>query len=263
MTTSCNACGLVAQPFAQAILLDKHQVQYFRCEACGFVQTETPFWLDEAYERVITSSDIGLVSRNVQTSVITRAVIRALFDSQGRFLDYGGGWGILVRLMRDSGYDFCRFDQYAENLFAQGFDLTEEDDGSFELLTAYEVFEHLVDPREEIAQMLTLSKSILFSTRLIGTPPPMPNEWWYYGREHGQHVSLFSRQSLEAIAREHQLNFVTNGSSIHLFTPKRISSRLFNLITRYRLGQVWDIVSPRRSLRAQDYHALTRLKLDS
>jgi len=263
MTEKCKICGLATVPFAKATVLDQYQVRYSRCDSCGFVQTETPFWLDEAYERPITTSDIGHISRNVQTSVLTRAVIRSLFNGQGRFVDYGGGWGIFVRLMRDTGYDFYRFDKYAENIFAKGFDLPEQDVGDFELLTAYEVFEHLVEPRAEIAQMLTLSKSILFSTRLISMPPPMPNEWWYYGCEHGQHVSFFSRQSLEAIAREHQLNFVTNGSSLHLFTPKRLSSRLFKLITRYRVGQVWDIVAPRRSLRSEDYHVLTGLELDS
>lgn len=261
MSVPCNVCGMPTSPFARTTVLNRHQVQYYCCDSCGFVQTETPFWLDEAYERAITSSDIGLVSRNVQTAVTTRAVIRSMFNGQGRFVDYGGGWGVFVRLMRDTGYDFYRFDQYAENIFAQGFDLPDETSGDFELLTAYEVFEHLVHPREEIARMLALSKSILFSTRLISTPPPKPDAWWYYGCEHGQHVSLFSRKALETIARAHQLNFVTNGASIHMFTPRRISSRLFRLVTRYRLGQAWDIVAPRRSLRAQDYHALTGLDL--
>jgi hypothetical protein len=50
-----------------------------------------------------------------------------------------GGYGMFVRLMRDGGFDFHREDPLCDNLFAQGFD--RQDDGTFELVTAFEVFE--------------------------------------------------------------------------------------------------------------------------
>jgi hypothetical protein len=34
--------------FGEAIVLTKHRVQYFRCDKCGFIQSEAPYWLEEA-----------------------------------------------------------------------------------------------------------------------------------------------------------------------------------------------------------------------
>lgn len=97
----CRICSQPALPWAVARVLGKHDVQYFRCGNCGFTQTETPYWLEEAYVDAINNSDIGLVSRNLVASKISIAVINAFFNPSAKFLDYGGGYGLFVRLMRD------------------------------------------------------------------------------------------------------------------------------------------------------------------
>ena len=68
------------------------------------------------------------------------------FDPKAKFLDYGGGYGMLVRLMRNYGFDFYYFDKYCQNLFANGFDLKDSACSRFELLTAFELFEHFSEP---------------------------------------------------------------------------------------------------------------------
>ncbi len=115
----CRICASPSSPFGTARLLDRHDVQYFRCPACGFVQTEEPYWLDEAYAEAITRTDLGLVARNQGFSVLSRAVIGAFFQSEGRFLDYGGGYGLFVRTMRDLGFDFRLYERQCPNLFAR------------------------------------------------------------------------------------------------------------------------------------------------
>ncbi len=50
---------------------------------------------------------------------------------------------MFVRLMRDNGFDFYRSDRQCENLFAKGFEASLDVSPSYELLTAFEVFEHL------------------------------------------------------------------------------------------------------------------------
>ena len=169
----CNICDSANEPFGTGLVLNKHDVTFFRCPRCGFIQSETPYWLDEAYASAIGSSDIGYVTRNVALARVTRALIALGFDPDKRFVDYGGGYGMFVRLMRDAGYDFWRSDRFCENLFAQGFDVTsQEQENTFELLTAFEVFEHLVDPRAELEQMLKLAPAIFFSTVILPEPAP-------------------------------------------------------------------------------------------
>ncbi len=50
--------------------------------------------------------------------------------------------------------------------------------------------------------MLNFSDNILFTTYLVPNSNPKPNEWWYYGPDHGQHVSLFTEKSLNLLAHE-------------------------------------------------------------
>src|SRR5689334_23291254 len=118
----CKICQSLTNQFGQAEVLKKYNVSYYRCDKCGFIQTESPHWLDEAYSSSITKSDIGLLGRNLQTAGLTKLVILTCFNPGGRFLDYGGGYGIFVRLMRDSGFDYYRYDPLCLNLFADGFD---------------------------------------------------------------------------------------------------------------------------------------------
>jgi len=225
----CRICGSTAAPLAKALVLNKHHVQYFHCPECRFVQTEEPYWLQEAYSDAIGKTDIGLVSRNVYAAEEVKPLIVAFFDNRGKFLDYGGGYGMFVRLMRDAGFDFYLYDQYCDNLFAKGLAI-DGPSGGFELVTAFEVFEHLVDPIAEIERMRQFSPSILFSTNLIASPPPRPDEWWYYALEHGQHVSLYSMQSLEVIAKHFDVQLFSNGQNLHLLTPKKIARWAFRAI---------------------------------
>src|ERR1051325_4405659 len=155
----CKICSQSATLFATAQVLEKYNVQYFQCCHCGFIQTESPYWLNEAYSEPITNSDIGLVERNILLSKISKALILAFYNPNARFVDYGGGYGLFVRLMRDSGLDFYRFDKLCTNLFAKGLEATVESQHAYELVTAFEVFEHLVQPLNEFEQMLRFSRN--------------------------------------------------------------------------------------------------------
>src|SRR5690349_21110797 len=130
----CRICVNESLFFAQAHILHKYNIQYFRCNFCGFIQTEEPYWLKDAYINAINASDIGLVHRNIITSNLTKAVIRLFFNGDDEFIDYGGGYGLFVRLMRDAGYNFYRHDIFCENLFAKGFDADINIDSRFEIL---------------------------------------------------------------------------------------------------------------------------------
>ncbi|PKP59337.1 MAG: class I SAM-dependent methyltransferase [Candidatus Altiarchaeales archaeon HGW-Altiarchaeales-1] len=192
---TCKICNSDTNEVFEAKILNSYNVKYYKCKHCGFIQTEKPYWLNEAYSSAISSLDVGLVSRNLSFVPITASIIEKYFKVNGKFLDYGGGTGLFVRLMRDKGFDFYRQDIYCENLFAQNFDINDLDDKKikFELLTAFEVFEHLKDPLIEIEKMFKLSDSILFSTELQPLENVTPDNWWYFVPETGQHISFYSK----------------------------------------------------------------------
>ncbi|AFY41987.1 methyltransferase domain-containing protein [Nostoc sp. PCC 7107] len=226
----CKVCESSSHHFAKSIVLGKYEVDYFQCSDCGFVQTEEPYWLDEAYSDAITRTDIGLVFRNNNLSRRTAHILFNIFDHEAKFLDYGGGYGLFVRMMRDFGFDFYWDDKFCTNLFAKGFEFDEINNGAYELVTAFEVFEHFINPIEEIENILNISKNILFSTEILPENNPKPNEWWYYSPHDGQHISIYTTKTLSKIAEKYNLNLYSDGASFHLLTEKNLPPDLFNTL---------------------------------
>jgi len=254
---NCKICGSTSVFFDEAKILNEYLIAYYRCGHCGFIQTEEPFWMDKAYANAINDSDIGMVSRNIANASVSKAIISVFFDPEARFVDYGAGYGILVRLMRDYGFDFYRAEKYCTNLFAKHFDFEGLVNPPVELLTAFEVFEHFSEPVSELDILLKLSSNILFSTELIPHPIPRPKEWWYYGLNHGQHISFYTLKALQHLASSRGLNYYSNKSNYHLLTKKSISPFLFNLICRKPISTMFSIFNRRTSLLAADYEKTT------
>ncbi|MEH1765201.1 MAG: O-linked N-acetylglucosamine transferase family protein [Nostoc sp.] len=237
----CKVCESDLAFIANAKVLGKYQVDYFQCSNCGFVQTEEPFWLQEAYSKAIASTDVGLVFRNLIFSSIASKLIFNFFNHEAKFLDYGGGYGLFVRLMRDNGFDFYWIDKFCENIFAKGFEFLERQDNQtlkLEMATAFEVVEHLVNPVNEIREILKYSRNFLFSTELLPNTNSHPDEWHYYSLDEGQHISLYTHKSLAIIAKKLNLNFYSNGSSLHLFTEKDLPDNLFVQLANADLKEV-------------------------
>lgn len=254
----CKVCRSRSEAFESATILGKYQIEYFRCGTCGLIETEKPYWLAESYAEPIAQTDIGLVERNVDFARRTAPILQLLFRGARKFVDYGGGYGLFVRMMRDRGYNFYRYDKYCSNLFANGFDAhIEADESQFDLLTAFEVFEHLVDPLAEVARMLALSRNILFSTCLIPREaPPRPKEWWYYALQTGQHVTLYTVESLKRLAEENNLYFHSAGS-LHLLTEQSIPNWKFRMVCGARFQRLVRLIPNRPSLLADDFRRLT------
>lgn len=232
----CKICSGPMLKFSVGKVLSKYDVQYYRCGSCGFIQTENPYWLQEAYANPINQSDTGLLERNIYLSRVTSNILRVLnFAPEAQFLDYGGGYGILVRLMRDAGKDFYWYDPFCQNLFAHGFEHRPGAGGQYELVTAFEVLEHSIDPIKDIEKMLSLGKNVLFTTECIPASCPKPGEWDYYGLDHGQHISFFSRKALDILAQKTGMRLYSR-YWIHLLTKKKLFNPAFKLacmISRY------------------------------
>lgn len=233
-------------------------MKYYHCSNCGFLQTEEPYWLDESYRMSINLSDTGTVGRALYLAEMASIVIYFFHDKAGRFLDYAGGYGLFTRRMRDIGFDFVWYDKYSPNLMARGFEM-KEPSGRFELVTSFESFEHFPDPVCELERLLKFSDSVLFTTDLVPDPVPGPNDWYYYGLRHGQHVSFFSVESLRYLAQRYGLNFHTMGN-VHLFTRKKLPDGLFRVLLRLQRYGLFRYVSLRtRSLMVPDSQLLQQI----
>ena len=208
-------------------ILNKYEVKYYKCKETGFIQTEEPFWLEEAYSSVITKLDIGLASRNINLADRVSKLLIKNFKYTGTFLDYAGGYGLFTRLMRDKGFNFYNTDKYCPNLFAEHFSLADlPSETNIELVTAFEVLEHLPDPVEEIKNILKFSGNLLFTTEIQPDKIADFKDWAYLSLETGQHVSFYTTSSLAYIAQHLGYNFYSDGKFLHLFSKQQFNHNI-------------------------------------
>ncbi len=218
---NCKVCTKKTNYIFDGKILNKYDIKYFHCGDCGFLQTEEPYWLKEAYSESINLSDTGYIRRNLELSKGLATLLVLFFNKNGKYIDYAGGYGMFVRLMRDIGFDFYWDDLYTQNLFAKGFEFVNTG-CTIEAITTFESFEHFVNPIKEIEKLLDISDNIIFTTELLANPIPKPKDWWYYGLEHGQHISFYSEKALRFIANKYKLYYY-NLNGFHLITKKRLA----------------------------------------
>lgn len=254
-TARCKICGMPSRFFEEGEILCKYVVKLFQCTECGFVQTETPYWLEEAYSSAISRLDTGILSRNLHNQRLTTNVLNLLFPDAKALLDYGGGHGIFVRLMRDSGFNFSWYDLHATNDYARGFEYKKNK--TYEFLTSFEVLEHLADPMAELSTMMSYSPNVFVSTEILPHPTPKVTDWWYYSLAVGQHVSFYTLETLKVIAARFNRNLLSRGS-FHLFTTAPKSRILFRLATSQKAAPILRVCYRRPSLVGPDYEQMSK-----
>jgi hypothetical protein len=228
---SCPVCAAPSREAAfRATIRGKYDVQYWYCADCGTLQTEHPYWLPETYGTDCGDFDTDQAARNLHCARRVAGLLYFMFNACGTQLDYAGGYGLFTRLMRDIGFDCRWWDPYTPNLFAKGFEA--EPGQRFDVVTAFEVLEHTVDPVSFIADLRSryACRALVFSTQIFRGAPPSPHKWSYYGLAGGQHVSFYQARSLDRIAQRVGARFVTNGR-IHMFAWPPINYRLFHFLT--------------------------------
>ncbi|MBN8737021.1 MAG: class I SAM-dependent methyltransferase [Xanthomonadales bacterium] len=230
---TCKLCGARTEAFGELVVLGRHRARYRRCSACGFVFVEDPGWLDEAYaDHAIAALDTGIAMRNLWLADAVDALLRWRFRDAKTALDYGAGTGLFVRLMRDRGHDFRWSDPHCENLFALGFEA--DANTTFDLVTCFEVAEHLVDPVPAFERLVACAPALIFTTELLPTHGNRPGQWHYYAPETGQHVGFFTTASLQGLANRLGRHFASDGRMLHAFTAEPLDPRWLRLVAKQR-----------------------------
>jgi hypothetical protein len=257
----CPICSNRMTDSFKATVLNKYDALYKVCGTCGFLRADNPYWLDEAYAQTIADADTGLVMRALSLAPrIAGALYWAIGErGAGRYLDTAGGYGMLTRLMRDVGFDFYWYDEYCENKLAPGFSF-QQGSGPCRAVTAIEVFEHLSDPKSFVEKALTMagSDTLIFTTLLYRGAPP-PQSWWYYSFATGQHIGFFQRGTLQRLASELAMQFVS-ANGIHVFSRSRIDDNVLRFATHraIALGMVWWIRKQMGSKTMADHKLLLK-----
>jgi SAM-dependent methyltransferase len=196
-------------------------IYYALCAGCGFCfAPEICRWSLDEFARMIYNDGYVAIDPDY-IDVRPRANAENLKSMFGhafrtiRHLDYGGGEGTLAGMLREAGWNSASYDPYVNR------DTSPGQLGQFDLITAFEVFEHVPDPRELMSHLRTLLAPgglVLFSTLLSdGKIEPKQRLTWWYAAPRNGHISLYSQKSLVALASESKFNLGSFSSGSHIF----------------------------------------------
>jgi len=196
-------------------------IYYALCPGCGFCHApEIAAWPLEEFERWIYNDDYAAIDPDYLQARPTNnaASLVAMFGDRAppvRHLDYGGGSGLMSRLLAESGWRSASYDPFVDRALQVG------ELGRFDLITAFEVFEHVPDARrlmDDLRSLLAPGGIILFSTLLSDghIQPKQRLTWWYASPRNG-HISLYSQESLATLAAHGGLRYARFSEVFHAF----------------------------------------------
>jgi len=194
---NCRLCGGVAHKQFSMAVLRRYPISYYRCSGCDSLQTDEPHWLAEAYKRHLSTLDTGAAQRNLTNLFAAYSLSRI---TQFRdVIDFGGGDGLLCRLLRDFGFNCFVHDAHAIPTYAQGFTTATFDRP--EAVLAFEVLEHFAWPSKELDLIFeSRPRTVLITTALYDR---QGCDWWYLAPETGQHIFFYSVKAIHWIAKRY------------------------------------------------------------
>ena len=215
-----RSCGVAGEPIPMTFV----PIYYFICDDCDFVfAPEMCSWPKQKFKDLIYNSEYVQVDPEYlekRPSANAQGIDRLFGDQKLKIkhLDFGGGNGHLSELLKTRGWNSLSYDPF-ENP-----EMNAEELDNFHFITAFEVFEHVPDPH---AMMDELSKffshdSLMFFTTLLSDGHISRSKrltWWYCAPRNG-HISLFSRKSLNLLAKRHGLNYGNIDQGTHLMFKK-------------------------------------------
>jgi hypothetical protein len=201
----CRLCGGSTKHLWNRLTLARHDVAYFECESCGSLQTETPYWLDDAYAVTGIWADTGACQRSFDSALMMSTVLQILeFPQEAPCLDYGAGLGLFGRLMRDRGWSYFAYDKYSTLFYMDAFVATPAS-MPWSLVSAFEVFEHFTNPAESLAEILEAASDYVFFTTDLWRG--QGRGWDYLAPIVGQHVFFYTLAALDLTGRKHGFEF--------------------------------------------------------
>ena len=177
------------------------------------MQTERPYWVQEAYSSNLSILDTGAAQRNLANLAAAYSVSRLLRLRD--VVDFGGGDGLLCRLLRDYEVNCFVNDRYAAATYARGF--TKPNFSRPGILLAFEVLEHFEHPCSDLKALFqSKPDAVLASTEIYSGQGP---EWWYFAPQTGQHLFFYSKKAVELVAKSFDYTILICSSRLLFLRP--------------------------------------------
>lgn len=193
---SCRLCDSHLKKSFSSRILGKYDINYHICTGCNSLQTDYPYWLDEAYSEPLFSLDTGAVQRNLNNFAACYLLGKILPINS--ILDFGARDGLLCRFLRDHLFDCYAHDKYSKPSYSIDFQIMPRE-RDIDLVVAFEVLEHFSNPKTDLEEIFMFQpKYVLATTELYSN---QGKEWSYLAQESGQHIFFYSGHAVNLIAQ--------------------------------------------------------------
>lgn len=193
-------------------------ITYFTCRDCRFswapwLCAKDPAWFAEHiynadYHKFDPEYDGQRAARQAQNIIYAYNWAR----KQIRHLDFGSGGGQLTERLTKAGFDSTAYDPFVH---------LEAPAGRFNLITCFEVLEHVPDPDRLMRHLASYldDTGVLIASTLLTDGQGNLRDWWYAAPRNG-HIALYSGQALGQLAVKHGLQARISSEGTHSFFRK-------------------------------------------
>lgn len=214
----CPICRAQANSAFTVCIRNGQNEPLFRCSNCSFYFFTEPDELAQSFSEELNELDLGSVARchfvaDFMTAVFPRR--RSGYTA----LDWGGGDGLLTRLLRERGINCLWYDPFVKPRFVGA--AIYEPSSRVDVTVVSEVFLHLTDPVSVLRLLLSQSEVVIMTA--VVPPKKLTAQWWYLMPETGQHVSFYPPPALEALATQTGSRLYTDGRFFHVFSRRKLS----------------------------------------
>ncbi len=237
MNVVCPIC----QNEKTSYICEENNYKGYKCKKCNLVFIANKPSMDELNNYYINKSDES-VSKNKNTTTKEITATNTLkiinkYKKSGNLLEMGPGWGLLLELAKDIGYQVTALEvnpkqiAYLKNKKIDVIEgLIEEElgkiyDNSFDIIFSRDVLSHMYEPEKNFINMNRILKDdgiVVFETGNYGEI----NKFWFKlmdTYDYPEHLFFFAEKSIK---------YILNKTGFKLIKKYRISTVPYILINK-------------------------------
>jgi SAM-dependent methyltransferase len=195
---------------------------YYRCTnaQCDFLYTDClDDWSDLQTSSLYDGHTCGGGKSRAHLPLDKVNLAKTILPNVKKVLDVGCGEGLGVSMLREAGFEAYGYDVITPTICQDYITVGKPNEmtETYDIVTAIEVLEHLIDPLKTchwIASLVKKGGIFAFSTYTFD-PKKHDATWWYLN--YIGHVSLHTRSSLSLLAQATGFRVVTDIFATHIW----------------------------------------------